>query len=187
MMEEAMLSEHVISSEQLYKGKILNVQKWMVTLPNGAQALREVVLHPGASAVVPVDDEGNTYLVRQYRAPLGEILTEIPAGKLDVAGESRLEAAKRELREETGFTASSWRHLTDIYTTPGFCNEKISIYLAMGLTKGESEHDEDEFLDLVKMPLKDAVALVKGGKLNDSKTITGLLLAQSALDGEANG
>ena len=183
----AHLNETRIDSEVIFEGRIIRVERDRVKLENGDTATREVVRHPGGVCILALTDQDEVLLVRQYRYPHAQVTVEIPAGKLDRPDEDPLEAAKRELREETGFTASSWRHLTDIYTTPGFCNEKISIYLAMGLTKGQTEFDEDEFLDLVKMPLKDAVALVKGGKLNDSKTITGLLLAQSALDGEANG
>ncbi len=180
-MDDSKLRESVTATEQLYKGRILDVQRWTVDLPSGESALREVVMHPGASAVVPVDEDGNTFLVRQYRTPLGKVLTEIPAGKLDYKGEDRLDAAKRELREETGFTAERWTHLTDMYTTPGFCNELISIYLAQGLHSGKTEFDEDEFIDLIKLPLSEAVEMARRGELGDSKTVIGLLLAESAL------
>lgn len=183
-MNDEQLREKVISKEQLFEGSILNVQKWTVTLPNGESAGREVVLHRGASAIVPVDEEGNTYLVRQYRAPLGEILREIPAGKLDYIGEDTLEAAKREFREETGFTAEKWTLLTKLITTPGFTNETIAIYLAEELTKGENDLDEDEFIDLEKIPLREALSQVYSGALRDGKTIVGLLLAERARTGE---
>lgn len=178
-MNDKELIEVVTGREKVFEGRILNVEKWSVTCPDGKPAFREVALHRGASAVVPVDEEGNVYLVRQFRVAPGKVLTEIPAGKLDYAGEDRLEAAVRELREETGFTAEEWIHLTDLLTTPGFTNELISIYLARGLKKGETEFDEDEFIEPVKMPLTDACDLVRGGELNDSKTAVGLLLAES--------
>lgn len=183
-MKEEELREDVIAKQQIFEGKVLNVQKWTVRLPNGEQAFREVAIHRGASAVVPVDADGNTYLVRQFRVATGKTLTEIPAGKLDFEGEDRLDAAKRELKEETGFTAARWTHLTDLNTTPGFTNELIGVYLARDLTKGETDFDDDEFLDLVKLPLREAVEMVKRGELGDSKTIAGLLLAQAVLDGE---
>ena len=180
-MKDAELRETVISREQLFRGKILDVQKWTVRLPDGGEALREVALHKGAAAVVPVDADGCTYLVRQYRVPFDEILTEIPAGKLDFEGEDRLDAAKRELREETGFSADKWTHLTDMVSSPGFTNELIGIYMAEGLKSGQTDPDEDEFLELVKMPLSEAAALARAGKFTDAKTIIGLLLADACL------
>jgi len=178
------LRETKLSSEQIFSGRIMNVQRWTVSLPDGSTSYREIVVHKGAAAVVPVDDEGNVYLVRQFRSPFEACMTEIPAGKLDYVGEDRLEAAKRELREETGFTAGKWVHLTDMATTPGFTNELIGIYLATCLTSGETDLDDDEFLNLIKMPLKDAIAMVYSGEINDSKTIAGLLMAETKLNGE---
>ncbi len=183
-MKEEQLRETVLSKEQVYGGRIMDVQKWTVALPNGKEAFREIVLHKGASAVVPVDSEGNTYLVRQYRTPLSEVLTEIPAGKLDYIGEDYLEAAKRELKEETGFTAEKWTLLTKMVTTPGFTNETIAVYLAEGLSKGETDLDDDEFIELEKLPLKEAVAQIRSGALKDGKTVVGLLLAERVLTGE---
>jgi len=177
-MNNEELREIIDRKEQIYKGKILNIQKWDVTLPNGRTSMREIAIHNGASAIVPVDGEGNVYLVRQFRTPLEDILLEVPAGKLDHAGEDRFEAAKRELREETGFTAGKWTHLTELATTPGFCTEVISLYLAEDLRKGETEFDDDEFIDLVKMPFREAVSMVREGKITDAKTIACLLLAE---------
>ena len=183
-MNDEQLRETVLTKEQVFDGRIMNVQKWTVRLPDGNEAGREIVLHKGASAVVPVDSEGNTYLVRQYRTPIDEVLTEIPAGKLDYIGEDFLAAAKRELREETGFTAEKWTLLTKMVTTPGFTNELIAIYMAEGLSKGETDMDDDEFIELQKLPLDKAVQMVKSGELKDSKTIAGLLLASLARTGE---
>ena len=112
------------------------------------------------------------------------MLTEVPAGKLDSAGEDHLVAAKRELHEETGFTAKKWTHLVDLATTPGFCTETISLYLAEGLTRGETDFDDDEFLDLVRMPLNEAVRTALTGGFEDAKTIAALLLAAHARKGE---
>lgn len=183
-MNEDMLREVIGEKTQIYDGAILDVQKWSVTLSNGSLAVREVVLHRGASAIVPVDDEGNVYLVRQYRTPFDKIMLEIPAGKLDYWGEDRFECAKRELREETGFSAEKWTHLMDMATTPGFCSELISLYLAQNLTMGETDFDDDEFLDLVKMPLKDAVSMIARGEISDGKTALAILMADKALHAE---
>ncbi len=183
-MNEDMLREVIGEKTQIYDGAILDVQKWSVTLANGSPAFREVVLHRGASAIVPVDDEGYVYLVRQYRTPLDKIMLEIPAGKLDYWGEDRFECAKRELREETGFSAGKWTHLMDMATTPGFCSEVISLYLAQNLTMGETDFDDDEFLDLVKMPLKDAVSMIARGEISDGKTALAILMADKALHAE---
>lgn len=180
-MNDDMLKEIIRDKEPIYKGAILDVQKWTVALSNGADALREVVIHKGASAVVPVDEDGNIYLVRQFRTPFEKIMLEIPAGKLDFAGEDRLLCAKRELREETGFTAGTWTHLMDMATTPGICNELISLYLARDLKKGETDFDDDEFLDLVKMPLKDAVSMVRKGEISDGKSALAILMADARL------
>ena len=128
-------------------------------------------MHVGASAVLPVDADGNVYLVRQFRAPIDRVLLEIPAGKLDSADEDRLLAAKRELKEETGLEAESWTHLTDTFTTPGFSNERISLYLARELHFGDSRPDEDEFLDLVVMPFDELVRQVMDGTITDAKTV----------------
>ena len=170
--------EKLSDRRRVFDGAIIHVDHMTALLPNGKTALREVAVHMGASAVVPVDEEGSVYLVRQLRAPLEKVTLEIPAGKLDHPGENRLEAAQRELREETGFSADSWKKLTDLATTPGFCSEVISIYLAQNLHSGKTDFDEDEFLNLVKMPLSQAVDQVIAGEICDSKTICGLLMAQ---------
>ena len=180
-MNEDMLREIIGEKEQIYKGAILDVQKWTVTLANGNEAAREIVLHRGASAVVPVDKDGNVYLVRQYRTPFDKIMLEIPAGKLDYWGEDRFECAKRELREETGFSAGKWTHLMDMATTPGFCSELISLYLAEELTMGETDFDDDEFLDLVKMPFSEAVSMIARGEITDGKTALAILMAEKHL------
>lgn len=180
-MNEKKIEERILREERVYEGRLVKVNRLDVTLPDGKEATREAIRHPGASAIVPVDEEGNVTLVRQYRAPIAQVLLEIPAGKLDDKDEDRLEAAKRELREETGLTAEKWKHLTDIVTAPGFCDELISIYLATGLSDGEDEPDEDEFLNIVKMPLTELIEMAKRGEISDSKTLVGLLLAEKAL------
>lgn len=175
------IMEKNISRERVFNGIILNIDHVVNELPNGKPAKREIAVHVGASAVLPIDDEGNVYLVRQFRAPIDQILLEIPAGKLNHVDEDRLLAAKRELEEETGLQAENWLHLTDTFTTAGFSNERISLYLARGLKKGESHPDDDEFLNLVKIPFEEAVEMVMRGEIRDSKTQLTLLMAKNSI------
>ena len=175
------LKETFLSKEEIYSGAIIRVEKWQVSLPNGQTAVREMVRHNGASAIVPVDDKGYVTLVRQHRIAVDKFTWEIPAGKLDSPSEDPFAAAKRELEEETGLQAEKWRLLTRVNTTPGFCNERISIYLATGLSQHPSHPDADEFLKLTKIPLSEAVALCMSGEIQDSKTLIGLLMASQTL------
>ena len=181
-MDDKNLIENVIGEKRVFDGHLVKVNVMDVTLPDGKGAIREVVRHPGASAVVPVDEDGMVTMVRQFRAAVGKVLLEIPAGKLDHKGEDRLEAARRELQEETGLTAEEFIHLTDLSTTPGFCDEVISVYLALGLKKGESRPDEDEFLNVVRYPLSRLIDMCDRGEITDCKTLVGLLLAQRRLE-----
>ena len=179
--DDSRIMEQTVSSEHVFDGLILHIDHLTNRLPNGKLAKREVARHIGAAAVLPVDGDGNVYLVRQFRAPVGRVLMEIPAGKLDFRGEDRLAAAKRELREETGLEASQWTHLNDLLTTVGFCDECIGIYLAQGLTRGESHPDDDEFLNVVKLPYDEAMAMVANNEINDAKTVCVLALARPLL------
>ncbi len=175
------LEEVFLSSQEVFHGKLINVEHWQVRLPNGQTALREVVKHRGAAAIVPVDDQGNVILVCQHRVAVGRFTWEIPAGKLDHTGEDMLAAAKRELEEETGLHAQNWQLLVDMDTTPGFCNEHIGIYLATGLSQHHMHTDEDEFLNVDRVPLSEAVRRVMAGEIHDSKTIAGLMMAWNLL------
>ena len=175
------LREIPVSSEPIYNGRILDVQRWQVTCPNGNPAMREIVVHKGAAAVVPVYEDGTTLLVRQHRVSVDRVTLEIPAGKLDSVGEDPLDCAVRELEEETGLKAERMTLLTSLLTTPGFCTEKIGIYLAQGLSQGDTHPDEDEFLGLVRIPLDDAIAMVMRGEIRDSKTICGLMMAREVI------
>lgn len=179
--DDASIMEKNISRQRVFEGIILKIDHVMNQLPNGKQAAREIAVHVGASAVLPVDGEGNVYLVRQYRAPIEQVLLEIPAGKLDSVDEDRLYAAKRELKEETGLEAENWLHLCDSFTTAGFSNERISIYLARELRIGESRPDEDEFLNLIKMPFDEAFQMVMRGEICDAKTQIALSMAKQIL------
>lgn len=180
-MQNERLYERVVNTREVFRGPLISVEHWEAELYGGRRALREIVRHVGAAAVVPVDDTGHVTLVTQYRIAMGRVMLEIPAGKKDDPDEDALCCAKRELREETGLTAESWRHLTTIDTSPGFLTERIGLYLATGLSQGPSHPDEDEFLGLVKLPLSEAVQKVMAGEITDGKTIAGLLMAANAL------
>lgn len=178
--DEAIMEKEV-SRKRVFDGLILHIDHAMNELPNGKQAAREIAVHVGASAVLPIDSEGNVYLVRQFRAPIDRVLLEIPAGKLDSADEDRLLAAKRELKEETGLEAESWLHLTDTFNAAGYSSECISLYLARDLKLGEAHPDEDEFLNIVKMPFEEAFMMVMRGEIRDAKTQIALCMANNIL------
>ena len=170
------LLEKKIRSEAIYDGVLLHVKRDTVVLPNGNEAVREWVRHPGAAAVLPVFEDGTVLLVRQYRYPVDRVTLEIPAGKLDSPSEEPLACAVRELSEETGYAAASYEKLTTIGTTVGFSNEYIHIYAARGLQAGEQHTDDDEFIHVVKMPLEEAVQRVESGEIFDAKSVTAILL-----------
>jgi ADP-ribose pyrophosphatase len=178
---EKELRETVVSGELLFDGNVIKVEKWAVSLPDGRRAEREIVKHNGAAAVVPVDHQSFVTLVRQHRVAIDRITLEIPAGKLDTPQEDPFECAKRELEEETGLTARQWQKLAHVVTTPGFCTERIALYLATDLRKTPAHTDPDEFISLVRMPLAEAVMMVERGEIEDAKTCLGLLLAQRVL------
>lgn len=171
-------------SEEIFDGQILHLFKDTIELPNGKEATREVIRHVGAVAVVPVTTDGKVIVEQQFRYPLGRVITEIPAGKLDSLTEDRLDAAKRELEEETGYTADEWMDLGVYYPSAAYCDEKITLYLATGLHKGNRNLDEDEFLNIREIPLQELVKDIMQGKIQDGKTQTALLKAYLILNEE---
>ena len=170
------LVEKKISSEAVFDGVLLHVRKDDVELPNGHKAVREWIKHPGASAVIPLLPDNQIILVRQFRYAVGKVTLEVPAGKLDKVGEDPLECAKRELSEETGYTAGKIWKLTTIATTVGFSNEYIHLYAASDLTAGKIHPDSDEFINVVKIPLTAALQMVESGKIFDAKSAVSILL-----------
>ena len=170
------LIEKKISEESVFDGVLLHVRKDEVELPNGHKSVREWIKHPGASSVIPLLPDNQIILVKQFRYPIGEVTLETPAGKLDAEGEDPLVCAKRELSEETGYTAGKIWKLTTIATTVGFSNEMIHLYAATDLTAGEKHPDDDEFINTVKIPLTAALQLVESGKIIDAKSIISILL-----------
>ncbi|MGN1412251.1 MAG: NUDIX domain-containing protein [Oscillospiraceae bacterium] len=175
------LFEKQKSSETIYKGKILTVTKDIAELENNTQAIREVVHHSGGVCIVPITEDDCVLMVKQFRYPFSEAILEIPAGKLEV-GENHFDAGKRELLEETGNVCSTYKFLGEIYPTPAYDTEKIFMYMATGLTYQGQNLDKDEFLDVVKIPLKKAVEMVLNGEIKDSKTQIGILKAKYLLE-----
>lgn len=169
------LEEKYISRESVFEGAVLHVVKDTVELPNGEGAVREMCLHIGGVCVLPLLSDGRVIMERQYRYPHGRIFLEIPAGKLNYKGEDTLMAGARELREETGAVAGRFTYLGQIDTTPALIDEKIQVYLAEDIKLGEQELDDDEFLDLEFIPLKELYEMVMQGEIKDAKTQIAIL------------
>ncbi|MEH7545656.1 ADP-ribose pyrophosphatase [Neobacillus bataviensis] len=166
------LTEKTIKSEEIFSGKIISLHLQDVELPNGKHSKREIIKHPGAVAVIAVTDENKVVMVEQYRKALERTIVEIPAGKLEKGEEPEI-CARRELEEETGYECSSLELLTSFYTSPGFADEIVHVYVAKGLTKKEDAAglDEDEFVNLEELTLEEALKYVTEQKIFDAKTI----------------
>lgn len=176
MEEFKNLNEKMISSEEVFSGRVVHLFKDGAELPNGKHTTREVVRHVGAVAIVPLTDDGKVIVERQFRYPLNTVIAEVPAGKLDV-GEDPLDAAKRELKEETGYTAESWIELGKYYPSPAYTDECIHMYLAKDLTNGDRQLDDGEFLNVFAVDFEELVADILNGRIADGKTQTALLKA----------
>ena len=168
------MNERKLSGQSIFRGVIVDLRVDQVALPNGAQAVREVVSHPGGVCVVPYHDDGTVTVVRQFRYPFGRVNTELPAGKLDHGEDHRL-AGIRELEEETGLTADSFQYLGGLLASPGFSDEVIHLYLATGLHQGPCHPDPDEFLEFCRVPFQTLLEQAMDGRLQDAKTVAGLL------------
>ena len=167
-------TEKTVSVDYKFKGEVINLRVDTVCTPSGNNATREIVEHPGGVCVVPLDEEGNVIMEWQYRRPFDCNLFEIPAGKL-YPGEDPLECGKRELEEETGFRARKYISLGKMYPTPGFCGEILHMYLALDLYEGEKNPDEDEFIEIERVPLSVLVEKVLSGEIIDGKTALALM------------
>jgi ADP-ribose pyrophosphatase len=174
------VSRQLLASEKIFKGLIFEVDRDRLREANGQEIVREVVRHNGGAGALPVFDDGRVALVRQYRHPARAELLEIPAGKLEV-GEVPEECAARELEQEIGWRAGRLEKLCEFYPTPGFCEEKLHVYLATGLQPAAQQLDDDELIEVVYLPLQEAVQMAVRGALLDSKTIIALLLADRLL------
>lgn len=168
------LTEKTLSQKYIFQGKILKMRLDEALLPNGTTAAREVIEHPGGVCVAALTADDRLLFVRQFRYPYGEIIPELPAGKRD-PGEDPLTTGKRELKEETGYTAKNYIPLGRVYPSPGYFNEVIYLYLATDLTAGKVAPDEDEFLEVEKIPLATAVKMVMADEITDAKTQTAVL------------
>ncbi|HOO12413.1 MAG TPA: NUDIX hydrolase [Bacillota bacterium] len=167
--------EKTLESKTVYKGRIINLRLDSVVLENGNTALREVVEHPGAVGIVALKDNGDIVMVKQYRKAADQMLLELPAGKLE-QGEDPADCAARELTEETGYIAANLRYLVSFYTSPGFSNEVMHMFLATGLSQGENDPDDDEMVETVEISRDRAVDMILKGEIKDGKTIAGILL-----------
>jgi ADP-ribose pyrophosphatase len=167
--------EKTLESKRVYEGRIINLRLDSVSLENGNTAMREVVEHPGAVGIVALKENGDIVMVKQYRKAVEQVLLELPAGKLE-QGENPLDCAARELTEETGYTAGDLRYLVSFYTSPGFSNEIMHMFLATNLKEGKNDPDDDEMVETVEISRDRAMDMILKGEIKDGKTIAGILL-----------
>lgn len=182
MQDDQHLIEHRTASEELLKGRFLHAFRDTVRLPDGSSATREFIKHPGAVMVVPMLDDGRVVLERQYRYPLQQVMIEFPAGKLD-AGEDTWDCARRELFEETGYTAREWSRAGVLHPVLAYSDEFIEIWFARGLSLGERQLDAGEFLDVISATPAELLEWCRDGRVTDSKTLSGMLWLQNFLSG----
>jgi len=179
MSQDDALTEIQLASETVFKGMLLHVKRDSVRLPNGESSIREYIVHPGAVVILPRLPNGNLIFERQFRYPLGKVFLELPAGKID-PGEDILNTAKRELREETGYSATEWTYLGVMHPCIGYSNERIEIFSATGLVyEGEKELDPNEFLEILELSSQEAKRAILSGEITDAKTITALYWLES--------
>jgi ADP-ribose pyrophosphatase len=168
------LTEHFVAGSRVFDGSFLKVHRDTVRLPDGSEGSREYIRHPGAVAIVALFEDGSVLLERQYRYPSRREFIEIPAGKLE-PGEPHLDTAQRELLEETGYVAAEWTRLGAIHTAIAYTDEAIELFLAKGLEQRAAKLDAGEFLEVLRVPFDEAIAMIRDGSITDSKTIVGLL------------
>lgn len=175
------LLETTTDSTTVFLGRVFSAEVMDVALSDGRAAKREIVRHNGGAAIVPIDDQQNVYLVRQFRSPFDKVLIEIPAGKLEI-NENPKDCAERELREETGLLADKIDDLGEILPSPGYCSEVLYLYMATGLRQGPTDPDDGEIVHVVKYPLSDVLAMIDSGTISDAKTVVAILKAARRLN-----
>lgn len=183
MQKNSQLTEIKLSSETVFKGKLLHVVRDTVLLPNGSKSVREGIHHPGAVVVIPFLDQHTLIMEKQYRYMPDKVFYELPAGKTD-PGEDFLTTGKRELLEETGYTAGTWTFISHLYPAIGYADEKMAVYAAHDLSYTQTSRDMDEFLEIIEMPLSQALELLRMGEITDAKTMVGIFLAEKLASGE---
>lgn len=178
--KKADFTETQLSSETVFAGRLLHVKRDRVRLPDGKEADREYIVHPGAVVIIALTEGGELVMERQFRYPLGREFLELPAGKID-PGEDIRDTARRELAEETGYSAERWRHVSTIHPSIGYSTERIEIFLAEGLTAAQSKLDDEEFLEVFTLPWQTAIDWVRLGRITDTKSIAALFWADKLL------
>lgn len=178
------LIETKVDGKLVYDGNFLKVQKDTVRLPNGNTSTREYIFHPGAAVIIPLFEDGTVLLERQFRYPMHQVFIEFPAGKIEKSEPDALKTAKRELAEETGYTAKDWQFVCTIHNAIGYSDEHLDLFLARDLTQGERHLDTDEFLDLIRVPVDELMQWVKEGKITDVKTMICAFWLEKIIKGE---
>ncbi|MBN2395051.1 MAG: NUDIX hydrolase [Candidatus Atribacteria bacterium] len=168
------LSEKTIRSEKIYKGRVIQLRKDEVTLPNGRKSTREIIEHPGAVVILAQNNQKKLLMVRQFRKAVEDTLIELPAGTLEPP-EQVLDCARRELEEETGYQAKSWKKIFNFYSAPGFCNENLTLYFAQELNQTKTNTDQDEFIEVLELNKEEILLLLQQDKIRDAKTLIGIL------------
>ena len=177
------LTETMLDSQVVYEGGFFDVNKDRIRLPDGGEATREYIRHPGAVVILPLFEDKTVLVERQFRYPLHRVFVEFPAGKID-KGEDTLASAMRELEEETGYTASHWWYVTTIHNAIGYSDEQLFVYLAQGLKAGTAHCDEEEFIQTCRIPLDELMQWVKEGKVSDVKTVIGTFWLEKIVSGQ---
>ncbi|MDZ7840030.1 MAG: NUDIX hydrolase [Gammaproteobacteria bacterium] len=172
-------------NREIYNGRLIRLNRETVSLPNGRDVELDIVHHPGGAVVAALDEAENVCMLRQFRHAAGGVIWELPAGCIDPGDPDPLATARRELEEEAGLVARDWRELGLIYTTPGFCDEVLYLFLARGLEETRTDHGEDELIEIRWLPLANVIRMVMVGDIRDAKTVAGLCKAQAALAGPA--